>query len=111
MPSATTTKKVTTPRKRRTRKVTTTSMNPSPQLNKTIAKVVMEDNKVETNVRPANPNLSLKDYQDDIKIRWNIHQWETQELWKDVVKGYNNSKPFVVQSVNYVKDSYKRAFN
>ena len=60
---------------------------------------------------PPKPNLSLKDYQDDIKIRWEIHQWETQELWNDLVKSYNLSKPFVMKSIDYVKDSYDRAFN
>ena len=60
---------------------------------------------------PPKPNLSLKDYQDDIKIRWEIHQWETQELWNDLVKSYNLTKPFVMKSIDYVKDSYDRAFN
>ena len=62
-------------------------------------------------VRPAKPNLTIADYTADIKVRWEIHQWETQELWNDVVKGYNNLKPVVAQSVDYVKDSYSRAFN
>mgnify|MGYP001185221643 CR=1 FL=1 len=62
-------------------------------------------------VRPAKPNLTIADYTADIKVRWEIHQWETQELWNDIVKGYNNSKPFVIKSVDYVKESYNRAFN
>ena len=98
-------------RKRRTRKVTKTATTSSPKLNKTTAKVVVEDIKVVENVRPEKPNLSLKDYQNDIKVRWEIHSWEVKELWKDVVKGYNNSKPFVVKSYNYVKDSYNSHFN
>ena len=60
---------------------------------------------------PPKPNLSLKDYQDDIKIRWEIHQWETQELWSDMVKFYQSAKPVVIKTVDYVKDSYDRAFN
>ena len=60
---------------------------------------------------PPKPNLSLKDYQDDIKIRWEIHQWETQELWSDMVKFYHSAKPVVMNSIDYVKDSYDRAFN
>ena len=60
---------------------------------------------------PPKPNLSLKDYQDDIKIRWEIHQWETQELWSDMVKFYHSAKPVVMKSIDYVKDSYDRAFN
>ena len=61
--------------------------------------------------RPEKPNLSLEDYKADFKVRWEIHSWEVKELWKDVVKGYNNSKPFVVKSYNYVKDSYNSHFN
>ena len=57
------------------------------------------------------PNLTVKDYQDDVKIRWEIHQWETQELWSDLVKVYHSVKPIVIKSVDYVKDSYDRAFN
>jgi len=29
---------------------------------------------------PPKPNLKWEDYRDDIKIRWEIHQWETKEL-------------------------------
>ena len=66
------------------------------------------------NVRPAQPNLKWEDYREDIKIRWDIHQYETQELWNDVVKGYNNLKPVVAQSVDYVKEfggSYLKVIN
>ena len=37
---------------------------------------------------PPKPNLKWEDYRDDIKIRWEIHQWETKELWADSVKLY-----------------------
>ena len=60
---------------------------------------------------PPKPNLKWEDYRDDIKIRWEIHQWETQELWSDLVKVYHSVKPIVIKSVDYVKDSYDRAFN
>tara|TARA_B100000902_G_scaffold100790_1_gene103173 strand:+ start:811 stop:1152 length:342 start_codon:yes stop_codon:yes gene_type:complete len=51
MPTASTAKKVTTtPRKRRTRKVTKTTSNPSSKLNTTTAKVVVEDVKPEVQV-------------------------------------------------------------
>ena len=60
---------------------------------------------------PPKPNLKWEDYRDDIKIRWEIHQWETQELWSDVVKVYHSVKPIVIKTVDYVKDSYDRAFN
>ena len=62
-------------------------------------------------VRPEKPNLSLEDYKADVKVRWEIHQWETQELWKDCVWGYQQVKPFVQKVVTYCIESYNRAFN
>ena len=62
-------------------------------------------------VRPEQPNLTLADYTADIKVRWEIHVWETQELWADMKKGYQFAQPFVVKTIDYLKDSYDRAFN
>ena len=62
-------------------------------------------------VRPEKPNLTLADYTADIKVRWQIHVWETQELWADCKKGYQFAQPFVVKAIDYVKDSYDREFN
>ena len=118
--------KKTTPRKRRSRKSTTSTttlvkevqkskVSPKAKVSTTKYQQPVEIKKVTetkaTKVRPAKSNLTIADYTADIKVRWQIHQWETQELWNDIVKGYNNAKPVVVQSVNYVKDSYDRAFN
>ncbi len=61
-------------------------------------------------VRPEKPNLTWEDYSGDFKVRWQIHQYETKELWNDLVKSYNFAKPFVTKSIDYVKDSYTRAF-
>ena len=60
---------------------------------------------------PPQPSLKWEDYREDIKIRWDIHQYETQELWSDMVKVYHSAKPIVIKTVDYVKDSYDRAFN
>ena len=60
---------------------------------------------------PPKPNLKWEDYRHDIKIRWEIHQWETKELWEDSVKLYQSVKPVVIKTIDYVKDSYDRAFN
>ena len=60
---------------------------------------------------PPQPNLKWEDYREDIKIRWEIHQYETQELWSDIVKLYHSAKPTVIKTVEHVKDSYDRAFN
>ena len=60
---------------------------------------------------PPQPNLKWEDYREDIKIRWEIHQYETQELWSDMVKLYHSAKPIAIKTVDYIKDSYDRAFN
>ena len=62
-------------------------------------------------VRPEKPNLSFEDYSADVKVRWEIHQWETQELWKDCVRGYQQLKPIGQKVVTYCIESYNRAFN
>ena len=64
-----------------------------------------------TRVRPEKPNLSLEDYKADVKVRWEIHQWETQELWKDCVWSYQQLKPIAQKVVTYCIESYNRAFN
>ena len=103
-----------TPRKTRTRKTTTSRRKSASKITTPIVKsapVVKEAPKVEVakvdtpvKVRPSQPNLKVADYISDFKVRWQIHQFETQELWSDLVKGYN-------LTATYVKDSYNRAFN
>ena len=104
-----------TPRKTRTRKTTTSRRKSASKINTSTAQIKVEDvkeavksevKKVDTpvKVRPSQPNLKVEDYISDIKVRWQIHQFETQELWTDLVKGYN-------LTATYVKDSYNRAFN
>ena len=104
-----------TPRKTRTRKTTTSKRKSASKINTSTAQIKVEDvkqaakvevKKVDTpvKVRPSQPNLKVADYISDFKVRWQIHQFETQELWTDLVKGYN-------LTAVYVKDSYNRAFN
>ena len=104
-----------TPRKTRTRKTTTSRRKTASKINTSTAQIkvaeVKEAPKVEVKkvdtpvkVRPSQPNLKVEDYLSDFKVRWQIHQFETQELWTDLVKGYN-------LTATYVKDSYNRAFN
>ena len=45
--------------------------------------------------RPEKPILTWEDYSGDFKVRWEIHQFETQELWKDLVKVYQFSVKYV----------------
>ena len=91
-------KKVTTPPVKRVNKVTQIKVNK------------VTETPTPAKVRPEKPNLTWEDYSGDFKVRWQIHQYETQELWNDLVKGYNFTKPFVAKSIDYVKDSYNRAF-
>ena len=110
MPTASTAKKVTTPRKRRTRKTTTTAVKSAPLNTPVVKKTVTKEEPVKSN-RPAQPNLTWKDYRADAIVRWNIHSYEVNELGKDLVKGYQLVKQHAVQVVNYTKDSYNKAFN
>ena len=58
--------------------------------------------------RPEKPILTWEDYSGDFKVRWEIHQFETQELWKDLVKVYQFSAPYVVKAVDYSVESYNK---
>ena len=58
--------------------------------------------------RPEKPNLTWEDYSGDFKVRWEIHQFETQELWKDLVKVYQFSAPYVVKAADYSVESYNK---
>ena len=62
-------------------------------------------------VRPEKPNLSFEDYKADAQVRWEIHQYETQELWKDCVWSYQQVKPIAQKVVTYCIESYNKAFN
>ena len=110
MPTASTAKKVTTPRKRRTRKVSTTAVKSAPLNTPVVKKTVTKEEPVKSN-RPAQPNLTWKDYRADAIVRWNIHSYEINELGKDFGKGYELVKQHLAQVVNYTKESYNKAFN
>ena len=138
MPTASTAKKVTTPRKRRTRKASTpkttdkvnkeiqavldaprpksldkvsTTAVKSATLNTPVVKKTVTKEEPVKSIRPAKPNLTWEDYRADAIVRWNIHSYEVNELGKDLVKGYQLVKQHAVQVVNYTKDSYNKAFN
>ena len=119
-PRKTRTRKTTTSRRKAASKIATTTSQSEPvvinlpegtNLTKVIRTpegvvVKKEVKKVDTpvKVRPSQPNLKVADYISDFKVRWQIHQFETQQLWADLVKGYN-------LTAGYVKDSYNKAFN
>ena len=103
---------------RKTAKAAAAPVTKSPSVKTTVTKYTqpIEIKKVtETpapaRVRPEKPNLTLAQYREDVKVRWEIHQWETQELWNDCVRGYQQLKPIAQKVYTYCVDSYNRAFN
>ena len=102
----------TTPRKRRTRKTSTTAKATPKAVKKTVApkvtvttfksgKVVAK--KITLN-RPSTARLiSPQKYLKDIQTRWAIHNYEIQELISDFVKGFEAVKPYHAQLVELVK--------
>ena len=102
----------------RNRKVTSTTKVVSLNKSQPLPVIVTEETKVdEVKVdtpelnRPAQPNLSLKDYVADVKVRWKIHSYEKTILWNQSKNLYTQTlKPSFDKSVVYVKDSYNKAF-
>ena len=110
MPTATATQATTTPRKRARRKATTASKTvtkrttaATPKLNKAVA--------IPQVSRPQVELISRDQYIQDIKARWSIHQYEINELGKDLKVGYEYLAKQSLQVIDYCKNSYNRAFN
>ena len=60
--------------------------------------------KVTTLKRPSTRNLISGDrYLKDFQTRWAIHQFEIQELGRDLRKGFDFVKPYHAQAVKTVK--------
>ena len=104
--------KATTPRKRRTRKTSTTAKATPKAVKKTpVAKVTVttfKSGKVvakkTTLKRPSTARLiTWERYQKDFQTRWQIHQFEIQELGKDIRKGFDFVSPYHAQLVKQVK--------
>ena len=104
--------KATTPRKRRTRKTSTTAKaTPKAVTKKTpVAKVTVTTfkggkvvAKKTTLKRPSTARLISTDrYIKDIQTRWQIHNFEIQELISDFMKGFEAVKPYHAQLVKMV---------
>ena len=117
MPAKTPAKRTTRTRKSTTRKSasvaipiaskTTYVRNSEGKMEKTVTEVVEKVSQT----RPTQPNIKFDDYVADAKVRWQIHQYEVNELWNDCKWVYNNTKPIVTKVVDYCKTSYNRAFN
>ena len=100
MPTASTVSKSTAAkpaRKTRTRKAPTTKKV-------TPAKVLKATAKPKQNQRPSSARLiSVDRYVKDIQTRWAIHQFEIQELGRDLRKGFDLVTPYHAQLVKQVK--------
>ncbi len=100
------TPKATTPKKRRTRKTSTTAAKKTPVAKVTVTtfksgKVV---SKKTTLKRPSTARLiTPQRYVADIQTRWAIHNYEIQELISDFVKGFEAVKPYHTEMVKWVK--------
>ena len=103
--------KATTPRKRRTRKTSTTA-KATPKAVKTVApKVTVTSfkggkvvSKVTTLKRPSTARLiSPQKYLKDIQTRWAIHNYEITMLISDLTKGFKAVQPYHAQAVKTVK--------
>ncbi len=103
--------KATTPRKRRTRKTSQTATKATKAVKKTpVAKVTVTSfkggkvvSKKTTLKRPSTARLiTPQRYIADIQTRWQIHNFEIQELISDFVKGFEAVKPYHAQLVKLV---------
>ena len=61
-------------------------------------------------VKPEVSLISRDQYLRDVKNRWQIHQFETQQLWEDLVKVYNYASPYVTKSIEYVTSAFNKQF-
>jgi hypothetical protein len=52
--------------------------------------------------------ITREQYLQDIKVRWEIHQYEVNKLREDVVKFTQTVSPYVKQAVNYVAERYQQ---
>ena len=106
------TPKATTPKKRRTRKTSTTAKATKPAVKKTVAPKVtvttFKSGKVvakkTTLKRPSTARLiTPQRYMQDIQTRWAIHNFEIQELVSDFVKAFEMVRPYHTEMVKWVK--------
>lgn len=52
--------------------------------------------------------ITRDQYFQDIKVRWQIHQYEVNKLREDVVKFTQTVSPYVKQAVDYVTERYQQ---
>jgi len=52
--------------------------------------------------------ITREQYLQDIKVRWQIHQYEVNKLREDVVKFTQTVAPYVKQSVDFLTEKYQQ---
>ena len=52
--------------------------------------------------------ITRQQYIQDIKVRWEIHQYEVNKLREDVSKFTTMIAPYVKQSIDYVTEKYQQ---
>ncbi len=69
--------------------------------------IVMTETPISEKSRPESTKLTLNDYKEDFKVRWQIHSYEVDELISDIKKGWKFSSPYVKQAIDYTVKTYK----
>ena len=105
MPTATASKSTAAPKARKTRtRKATTKATPVAKVTTTTfvgGKVVSKKSEF---TRPSTARLiTWERYQKDIQTRWQIHQYEVQELIRDFSKAVDFVKPYHAQLVTNIK--------
>ena len=105
MPSATAPKSTAAPKARKTRiRKATTKATPVAKVTTTTfvgGKVISKKSEF---TRPSTARLiTWERYQKDIQTRWQIHQYEVQELIRDFSKAVDFVKPYHAQLVTRIK--------
>ena len=97
--------------KKSPRTVVTKKTTVTPEsVNKVTPIKVVKVEETAVKVKPEVKLISRDLYLQDVKNRWEIHQFETQQLWQDLVKGYNFVSPYVTKSIEYVTSAYRKEF-
>jgi len=52
--------------------------------------------------------ITRDQYIADIKVRWQIHQYEVNKLREDVVKFTQTVSPYLKQTVDYLTEKYQQ---
>ena len=52
--------------------------------------------------------ITRDQYFQDIKIRWQIHQYEVNKLREDVIKISQTVSPYLMQAVDYFNKKYQQ---